>query len=104
MTARCCEAWRGGEYLLNGFRNRDARESYLASVLTSARKRQAARINRWLALLKGHGLILRVQKTHRLCMDGARACIVTALLAAHAAMSSNLAAAAVKNPRQKDAI
>jgi len=84
-----------GDYLINGFRNRDLRTSLCGPCDdTAQRRRQSAQITRRLALLKAHGLILRVQKTHRyqLTANGRR--VVTALLSAHAANAQELTAAA----------
>ena len=55
---------------------------------------QAANIMRLLAILKAHGLILRVQKTHRYQLTASGRRIVTALLAAHAANTQQFAEAA----------
>jgi hypothetical protein len=84
-----------GDYLLNGFRNRDLRESILGRCDDAAqRRRQSAQITRWLAILQAHGLILRVQKTHRCQLTAHGRRVVTALLSAHGANVAQLAAAA----------
>jgi hypothetical protein len=73
-----------GEYLLNGFRNRDLRIGLHGECHDAReRRRQAGIITRLLRLLRLHGLIVKVQKSHRyhLSADGKR--IVTALRAAH---------------------
>jgi hypothetical protein len=83
-----------GDYLLNGFRNRDLRLSLFGPCEDAEERcRQSAKITRLLALLKAHALIMKVQKTHRyqLTANGRR--IVTALLSAHAANVQQLAAA-----------
>lgn len=73
-----------GEFLLNGFRNRDLRVNlYQATIDIKEQRRQAAAITRKLALLKAHGLIVKVQKTHRYRLSAAGQRITTALLAAH---------------------
>lgn len=56
-----------GEFLLNGFRNRDLRELLFGSVDRKSpdAKRQAAKVTRWIRLLRAHGLIQKVPKTHR---------------------------------------
>jgi hypothetical protein len=84
-----------GDYLVNGFRNRDVRVALHGATADAAeRRRQAAAVTRQLALLRAHGLIVKVTKTHRyhLSMSGRR--IVTALLAAHASDVNRLAASA----------
>lgn len=56
-----------GEFAINGFRNRDLRPLLFDDVPTPPEevKRQAAKITRLLRLLRGHGLIQKVPKTHR---------------------------------------
>jgi hypothetical protein len=84
-----------GDFLVNGFRNRDLRTAlYGARATADERRRQAARVTRLLALARAHGLVLRVQKTHRyrLTAQGRRVC--TALLAAEATSVSRLTDAA----------
>jgi hypothetical protein len=83
-----------GEFLINGFRNRDLRK-LLCSATTEARiqRQQAAAMTRKLALLRAHGLIVKVQKTHRYRLSAAGQRITTALLAAYEANVSRLATA-----------
>lgn len=52
-----------GEFATTGFRNRDIR-AHLFSGSTD-RKRLSAKVSRLLRLLRAHGLIKKVQKTHR---------------------------------------
>jgi hypothetical protein len=83
-----------GDYLINGFRNRDLRLSlYGPSQDANERRRQSAKTTRLLAILKAHALILKVQKTHRyqLTANGRR--IVTVLLSAQNANAQQFAAA-----------
>jgi hypothetical protein len=83
-----------GEFRINGFRNRDLRAALHGDCQCPAqRRRQAGAITRLLAILRAHGLIVKVQKTHRyqLSADGKR--ITTALLSAHAANIAQLTAA-----------
>lgn len=83
-----------GDYLLNGFRNRDLRSSLLGPCADEkTRRQQSARITRLLALLKAHGLIMKVQKTHRYQLTAQGRRIVTALLSAHAANAQEFIAA-----------
>jgi hypothetical protein len=75
-----------GNYLLNGFRNRDLRIALHGEANDAVqRRKQAAAITRLLALVRAHGLIVKVQKTHRYQLSSAGKRIVTALAAAHAA-------------------
>jgi hypothetical protein len=72
-----------GEFLLNGFRNRDLRTKlYQATKDPDERRQQAATITRKLALLKAHGLIVKVQKSHRYRLSAAGHRITTVLLTA----------------------
>jgi hypothetical protein len=82
-----------GDFLLQGFRNRDVRAALYGEAPDAAqRRRQAAAVTRQLALLRAHGVIVKVQKTQRYHLSAAGRRIVTALLAAHASDVSRLAA------------
>jgi hypothetical protein len=81
-----------GEFLLNGFRNRDLRAKlYKTTADAKEQRRQAAAITRKLALLKAHGLIVKVQKTHRYRLSAAGTRITTALATAYQADVNRLA-------------
>ncbi len=83
-----------GDYLINGFRNRDLRANLFGSCADAdQRRKQSAKITRLLAILKAHGLILKVQKTHRYQLTANGRKVVTALLCAHSANAQQLAAA-----------
>lgn len=83
-----------GEFLLNGFRNRDPRKLLCpATADAGERRRQAAAMTRKLALLRAHGLIVKVQKTHRYRLSAEGQRVTTALLAAYEADVSRLAGA-----------
>jgi DNA-binding MarR family transcriptional regulator len=72
-----------GEFVLKGFRNRDVREPLCgASKSAKDRRRQAAAITRKLAILRAHGLIKKVPKTHRYQLTDSGRRIITALLSA----------------------
>jgi hypothetical protein len=83
-----------GEFLLNGFRNRDVRK-LLCAATTDVRvqRQQAAAMTRKLALLRAHGLIVKVQKTHRYRLSALGQRVTTALLAAYEADVTRLASA-----------
>jgi hypothetical protein len=84
-----------GDFLLQGFRNRDLRIAlHGATADATERHKHSAAITRRLALLHAHGLIVKIPKTHRYQLSAQGKRIVTALLAAHAANVSQLAAAA----------
>jgi hypothetical protein len=83
-----------GDYLVNGFRNRDLRVTLNGARADAAeRRRQAAAVTRQLALLRAHGLIIKVPKTHRYHLSASGRRIVIALLAAHASDVNRLTAA-----------
>ena len=56
-----------GEFAINGFRNRDLRPFLFTDAGTAPDelKRQGAKITRLLRLLRAHGLVQKVPKTHR---------------------------------------
>ena len=57
-----------GRSAIEGFRNRDLAEHLepnLGKVAAAQRKKLTARVSRLLAILQAHGLIQKVQKTHR---------------------------------------
>jgi hypothetical protein len=84
-----------GEFLLNGLRNRDVRVTlYGAATDAATRRKQSAALTRLLALLRAHGVIIKVHKTHRYHLSASGKRIVTALVAAHAANADALAATA----------
>jgi hypothetical protein len=75
-----------GDYLINGFRNRDVRTTLFGACADKDTcRRQAAQVTRLLALLRAHGLILKVTRTHRYRLSAQGRRVTTALLAAHAA-------------------
>jgi hypothetical protein len=85
----------GGDFLVQGFRNRDVRVAlYGAAVDEASSRRQSAAVTRQLRLLRAHGLIVKVQTTHRYQVSAEGRRILTALLSAHAADASRLADAA----------
>jgi hypothetical protein len=84
-----------GAFLLTGFRNRDVRQALHGdSPDDIKRRRQATAVTRQLALLRAHGVIVKVPKTHRYHLSASGRRIVTALLAAHASDVNRLAESA----------
>jgi hypothetical protein len=84
-----------GDFLLHGFRNRDLRLAlYGDATDATQRRKQSAAITRRLALMRAHGLIVKIPKAHRYQLSAEGKRIVTALLAAHAANTNRLADAA----------
>ncbi len=86
-----------GEHLLNGFRNRDLRALlFPAAAAASAEeaKRQSGRVTRLIRLLRAHGVIAKVGKTHRYQVTAEGRRQVIALLAARQAGVEQLLKAA----------
>jgi hypothetical protein len=80
-----------GEFLLNGFRNRDVRSHlYPASADRRIERQQMAAVGRRLRLLRAHGLIAKVSKTHRYVVTEKGRNVMTALLAARQASTEKL--------------
>ncbi len=91
------EAISRGEFMLNGFRNRDLRALLFADTpppTPKEAKRQAAKVTRLLRLLRAHGVIAKVPKTHRYQVSAEGRRRVTALLAARHASTEKLLKAA----------
>jgi hypothetical protein len=65
--AKLLELISRGEFTINGFRNRDLRPLLFAEADASrqAQRRRAAAVSRQLALLRAHGLIKKLPRTHR---------------------------------------
>ena len=84
-----------GDYQINGWRNRDLRAALFGEFHDEVqRRRHAGQVTRYLALLRAHGVVMKVQKTHRwqLSAEGRRVC--TALLAAEGTSVNRLTEAA----------
>jgi hypothetical protein len=81
------------EFTLNGFRNRDLRPLLFDTSETSPDevRRQSAKVSRQLRLLRAHGLIMKVAKTHRYQLTAGGRTILAALQAAHQANPQQLA-------------
>lgn len=100
-----------GEYEIAGFRNRDLRlalygASEPAGTATATdpsrpvpceaavqRRRQASRVSRKLALLRAHGLIKKIPRTHRYLLTAAGRTAIASILAARNASPRQLMAA-----------
>jgi hypothetical protein len=83
------------EFSLNGLRNRDLRSHlYPATKDKQKQHRQMAAVGRRLRLLRAHGLIAKVPKTHRYIVTEKGRNIITALLAARNASTEKLTALA----------
>jgi hypothetical protein len=82
-----------GEFAINGFRNRDLRVLLFGTAETAAAegKRQGARTTRQIRMLRAHGLIRKISKTHRYALTPKGRLTINALLAAQQASSQQLA-------------
>lgn len=85
-----------GEFLLNGFRNRDIRALLYGEQPKDklTRRHQAGVVTRKLRLLQAHGLIHKVSHTHRWMLNAKAHKAITALLAAGQADTAKLLTAA----------
>jgi hypothetical protein len=90
--AALLEAVSQHEFLLNGLRNRDLRRLLFGTEPVGEReqRRQSAAVTRQLRLLRAHGLIHKVPKTHRYLVSEAGRRVITALLAARNANTAEL--------------
>jgi len=92
--ARLLEAVNRGEFAINGFRNRDLRGMLFPKQPTNEaeQRRQSAAVTRKLRLLRAHGLIHKVPKTHRYQLGPHGRDVINALLTARQACIAKLAA------------
>jgi hypothetical protein len=90
------EAVSRGEFLVNGFRNRDLRGLLYQAEAGSEQEaqRRSAAVTRKLRLLRAHGLIEKIPKTHRYKVSTAGRAALTAFLTARQADTAKLAGAA----------
>jgi hypothetical protein len=82
-----------GNFLIKGFRNADVRAALHGQTEDAKeRRRQSAAITRLLSLLRAHGLIVKVHKSHRYHLSASGRRAVTALLTAHGCDATRLSA------------
>ncbi|HIJ85810.1 MAG TPA: hypothetical protein HPQ00_16620, partial [Magnetococcales bacterium] len=80
-----------GEFMENGFRNRDVRPHLFPEASSpEEEQRHAAAVTRKFHLLRAHGLIKKVTGTHRYHLTDKGRTIVTALLTARNASTESL--------------
>lgn len=86
-----------GEFAINGFRNRDLRDLLFGTTeaASAEQKRQGARTTRQVRMLRAHGLIRKISKTHRYTLTSKGRLTINALLAAQQASPQQLAQLAV---------
>jgi hypothetical protein len=73
-----------GDFLINGFRNRDLQKPLYTTEAESQvdRRRRSSAISRKLRMLRAHGLIQKVSRTHRYHVTETGRTILVALLTA----------------------
>jgi hypothetical protein len=73
-----------GEFLINGFRNRDLQKLLYTTEAESQKdcRRRSSAISRKLRLLRAHGLIRKMSRTHRYHVTEAGRTILVAVLTA----------------------
>jgi hypothetical protein len=79
-----------GEFLINGFRNRDLQKLLYTTEAESPndRRRRSSAISRKLRLLRAHGIIQKMPRTHRYHVtDAGRTILVAVLTAARTSLS-----------------
>lgn len=94
--AQLLEAIAGGEFLINGFRNRDV-QAALFGVATDdplQKRRRSGQVTRKLRMLRAHGLIQKVSRTHRYLVSNKGRRVIAALIAAREADIEKLLKAA----------
>jgi hypothetical protein len=80
-----------GEFVLNGFRNRDVRAAWYGEAGQPRElKQQSAAVTRQLRLLRAHGVIQKVARTHRYQVTAKGRALIAAVTAAHAAPAKTL--------------
>lgn len=81
-----------GEFTINGFRNRDLRPHLFGATEPPPEeaKRQTAKITRMIRLLRAHGIVQKITKTHRYQLTPAGRQAIVALLAAKQANTTKL--------------
>lgn len=88
--ARLLEAVSRGEFMLQGFRNRDLCGLLFAADQTLSDRQQMSKVTRLIRLLRAHGLVQKVPRTHRYMVTSAGRQAITALLAARQANTRRL--------------
>jgi hypothetical protein len=85
------EAVQHGEFLINGFRNRDLRALLHGQAANAVeQRRQAAAVTRQIRILRAHGLIKKVSRTHRYLLTNRGTQIISTLLIARQTNATKL--------------
>jgi hypothetical protein len=90
--AALLKAVSGHEFLTSGLRNRDLRRLLYGAEAGEAAedRRRSAAVTRQLRLLRAHGLVAKVSRTHRYLVTEHGRQAITALLAARNASTEEL--------------
>ena len=85
-----------GEFLLNGFRNRDLQDAWFGarSQDPGQQKRRSGQMTRKIRLLRAHGLVEKLPHTHRYQVTAKGRQVIAAILAAGNADIAQLSKAA----------
>jgi hypothetical protein len=96
QDAALLELIGGGEFLINGFRNRDVHKALFGTdeVDKATGRKRSGQVTRKLRLLRAHGLIRKVPHTHRYLVTSKGRQIIAALHAAREADIHKLTKAA----------
>jgi hypothetical protein len=94
--AEILQAVGGGEFLINGFRNRDVQAALFGppSIDPAVNQKRSGQVTRKLRLLRAHGLIQKVPHTHRYLVSAKGRQLIAALHAAREADIQKLSKAA----------
>ncbi len=81
-----------GEFAIRGFKNQDLRKLLFGEDPDDKRenRRRAARVTRLIRLLRAHGLVIKVQRTHRYMVTVEGRQVITSILAARNASIESL--------------
>jgi hypothetical protein len=88
---RWLEAVNRGEFLVNGLRNRDLRALLFGAAVPAEARRQSGKVTRMVRLLRAHGLIQKVARTHRYLVSDKGRLTISAVLSAQRANVAKLA-------------
>jgi hypothetical protein len=96
QDAALLELIGGGEFLINGFRNRDVQMALFGEPASdeAAKRKRSGQVTRQLRLLRAHGLIHKVPHTHRYLVSTKGRQVIAALHAAREADIHKLTKAA----------
>jgi len=86
------QAVNRGESTITGFRNRDLREHLFTTSPADEKqaRSQTAKVTRLIRMLRAHGLVHKVSKTHRYMVSPRGREVITALLSARNANINTL--------------